>query len=339
MMNEIEITLFTMYIDDLGWSFPGIHYLVHILFTALLTKHHCNKNIDHFMNYFQMQNAFFIENYTKWKEKINEDDYTNEEINERFTQINKPFNSYCVADYIDYNCVVDSIITLSQPYGEQNSTTGIKEDKIIDLLKGKSEKIQKVPDTIEKMQKSLMNSPQVLKPEAINHSIHSMRSIIPPQNENINANHSNIATINEEASNLLEALSSMQRSNEASHSFNNDVLNLLYSNLSNHGMQNMNNTNIINNTNNITIINNTLEHPLKSRNTISQKNTSFTKEPNLSFFGMFPPNQSFAISQQKFFDQTPLSNNQSSNLGVPNISNAYNFDYMNFVNNKRNEKQ
>ena len=338
-MNEIEITLFTMYIDDLGWSFPGIHYLVHILFTALLTKHHCNKNIDHFMNYFQMQNSFFIENYTKWKEKINEDDYTNEEINERFTQINKPFNSYCVADYIDYNCVVDSIITLSQPYGEQNSTTGIKEDKIIDLLKGKSEKIQKVPDTIEKMQKSLMNSPQVLKPEAINHSIHSMRSIIPPQNENINANHSNIATINEEASNLLEALSSMQRSNEASHSFNNDVLNLLYSNLSNHGMQNMNNTNIINNTNNITIINNTLEHPLKSRNTISQKNTSFTKEPNLSFFGMFPPNQSFAISQQKFFDQTPLSNNQSSNLGVPNISNAYNFDYMNFVNNKRNEKQ
>ena len=338
-MNEIEITLFTMYIDDLGWSFPGIHYLVHILFTALLTKHHCNKNIDHFMNYFQMQNSFFIENYTKWKEKINEDDYTNEEINERFTQINKPFNSYCVADYIDYNCVVDSIITLSQPYGEQNSTTGIKEDKIIDLLKGKSEKIQKVPDTIEKMQKSLMNSPQVLKPKAINHSIHSMRSIIPPQNENINANHSNIATINEEASNLLEALSSMQRSNEASHSFNNDVLNLLYSNLSNHGMQNMNNTNIINNTNNITIINNTLEHPLKSRNTISQKNTSFTKEPNLSFFGMFPPNQSFAISQQKFFDQTPLSNNQSSNLGVPNISNAYNFDYMNFVNNKRNEKQ
>ena len=339
MMNEIEITLFTMYIDDLGWSFPGIHYLVHILFTALLTKHHCNKNIDHFMNYFQMQNAFFIENYTKWKEKINEDDYTNEEINERFTQINKPFNSYCVADYIDYNCVVDSIITLSQPYGEQNSTTGIKEDKIIDLLKGKSEKIQKVPDTIEKMQKSLMNSPQVLKPKAINHSIHSMRSIIPPQNENINTNHSNIATINEEASNLLEALSSMQRSNEASHSFNNDVLNLLYSNLSNHGMQNMNNTNIINNTNNITIINNTLEHPLKSRNTISQKNTSFTKEPNLSFFGMFPPNQSFAISQQKFFDQTPLSNNQSSNLGVPNISNAYNFDYMNFVTNKRNEKQ
>ena len=339
MMNEIEITLFTMYIDDLGWSFPGIHYLVHILFTALLTKHHCNKNIDHFMNYFQMQNSFFIENYTKWKEKINEDDYTNEEINERFTQINKPFNSYCVADYIDYNCVVDSIITLSQPYGEQNSTSGIKEDKIIDLLKGKSEKIQKVPDTIEKMQKSLMNSPQVLKPKAINHSIHSMRSIIPPQNENINANHSNIATINEEASNLLEALSSMQRSNEASHSFNNDVLNLLYSNLSNHGMQNMNNTNIINNTNNITIINNTLEHPLKSRNTISQKNTSFTKEPNLSFFGMFPPNQSFAISQQKFFDQTPLSNNQSSNLGVPNISNAYNFDYMNFVNNKRNEKQ
>ena len=338
-MNEIEITLFTMYIDDLGWSFPGIHYLVHILFTALLTKHHCNKNIDHFMNYFQMQNAFFIENYTKWKEKINEDDYTNEEINERFTQINKPFNSYCVADYIDYNCVVDSIITLSQPYGEQNSTTGIKEDKIINLLKGKSEKIQKVPDTIEKMQKSLMNSPQVLKPKAINHSIHSMRSIIPPQNENINANHSNIATINEEASNLLEALSSMQRSNEASHSFNNDVLNLLYSNLSNHGMQNMNNTNIINNTNNITIINNTLEHPLKSRNTISQKNTSFTKEPNLSFFGMFPPNQSFAISQQKFFDQTPLSNNQSSNLGVPNISNAYNFDYMNFVTNKRNEKQ
>ena len=338
MMNEIEITLFTMYIDDLGWSFPGIHYLVHILFTALLTKHHCNKNIDHFMNYFQLQNECFIEKYTKWKEKINEDDYTNEEINERFTQINKPFNPYCVSDYIDYNCVVDSIITLSQPYGVQNSTSGIKEDKIIDLLKRKNEKIQKVPEKNENIQNTV-NSSQVLKPEVINHSIHSMHGVIPPQSENINGNHSNIATINEEASNLLEALSSMQRSNDASHSFNNDVLNLLYSNLSNHPMQNMNNINIINNTNNITIINNTLEHPLKSRNTSSQKNTSFNKDPNLSFFGMFPPNQSFAISQQKFFDQTPLSNNQSSNLGVPNVSSVYNFDYMNFVNNKRNEKQ
>lgn len=41
MMNEIEITLFTMYIDDIGWVFPGIHYLVHILFTGLLTKVFC----------------------------------------------------------------------------------------------------------------------------------------------------------------------------------------------------------------------------------------------------------------------------------------------------------
>ena len=45
MMNEIEITLFTMYIDDLGWSFPGIHYLVHILFTGILTKVFLYNNI------------------------------------------------------------------------------------------------------------------------------------------------------------------------------------------------------------------------------------------------------------------------------------------------------
>ena len=38
MMNEIEITLMSKYIDDIGWTFPELHHLVHILFVALFTK-------------------------------------------------------------------------------------------------------------------------------------------------------------------------------------------------------------------------------------------------------------------------------------------------------------
>lgn len=45
MMNEIEIALFTLYIDDLGWTFKGVHYLVHILFTGILTKVFLYNNI------------------------------------------------------------------------------------------------------------------------------------------------------------------------------------------------------------------------------------------------------------------------------------------------------
>lgn len=40
------------------------------------------------------------------------------ELNERFNLLNKPFNTYCKTNYIDYNFVVDQILQMSLPYSE-----------------------------------------------------------------------------------------------------------------------------------------------------------------------------------------------------------------------------
>ena len=135
MMNEIEITLMSKYIDDIGWTFPELHHLVHILFVALFTKEKSNMDIRMFIDHFDKQNVYFKKWYEYWKGEISEECFQNEELFEHFSELNKPFNSYCENNYIDFNCLVDTIITLSQPYGEQKTSGSIKEDKIIDLLK------------------------------------------------------------------------------------------------------------------------------------------------------------------------------------------------------------
>lgn len=40
------------------------------------------------------------------------------ELNERYNLLNRPFNSYCRTNYIDYNFVVDQILQMSLPYSE-----------------------------------------------------------------------------------------------------------------------------------------------------------------------------------------------------------------------------
>ena len=113
-----------------------------------------------------------MECFSKWKKKINENNYTNEEINERFTQINKPYNSFCLSDYIDYNCIVDTIITRSQPYGEQNNNANIKEDKIIDLVKKTSlNSKNKKNKNLNKISNKLSGTSNVFKNTSSNQNI------------------------------------------------------------------------------------------------------------------------------------------------------------------------
>ena len=43
---------------------------------------------------------------------------TPRELNERYSILSRPFNTYCKQNYIDYNFVVDQILQMSQPYTE-----------------------------------------------------------------------------------------------------------------------------------------------------------------------------------------------------------------------------
>lgn len=348
-----------------------------------------------FVDHFQKQNQFFLQCFSKWKKKINENNYTNEEINERFTQINKPYNSFCLSDYIDYNCVVDTIITRSQPYGEQNNNANIKEDKIIDLVKKTSLNPENLKKNSNIISNKISGTSNLFKNISSNQSvcnnmnqqnIHSDTLfrpivqpgiIIPTINQNGNEinlpnysnNVNNGTTLNDDASrepsNLLEALSSLQKSNDLSHSFNNDVLTLLYSNASLGGniQNNLNNNIVINNNNNIInnnggnsinvnsiynigknintnqIIPTIIDHPAVSKTNFSIKNPSFSKD-QVNLLGYFPVgNQSFAYSQQKFFDQAVSGNleqNNSSNLNL--LMPTYSIGFGNNVKNIKKDK-
>ena len=51
----------------------------------------------------------------------------------RFKELNRPHNTYCKFDFIDYNGIVDIIYKLSQPYGEENKGGKIKVKEFIKI--------------------------------------------------------------------------------------------------------------------------------------------------------------------------------------------------------------
>jgi hypothetical protein len=65
-----------------------------------------------------------FDNWLKLKE-----DYKNfmtitpRELNERYSILNRPFNTYCKQNYVDYNFAVDQILQMSLPYSEGRPTS------------------------------------------------------------------------------------------------------------------------------------------------------------------------------------------------------------------------
>jgi hypothetical protein len=126
MMNEIEITLFTLNIDSYDWKNNNLNHELCLFFLGLYTKQITNKDCSLFFSIFRKENIKIIENYKIWEKVLKKDIFRIDIINKRFRELNKPYNTYCKADYIDYNGVVDIIYKLSQPYGEENKGGKIK---------------------------------------------------------------------------------------------------------------------------------------------------------------------------------------------------------------------
>lgn len=120
----------------------------------------------------------------KWRDYIKETSFSTIDINERFKLLNKPHNTYCQKNYIDYNSVVDKIIQLSQPYGADNKGNMIiKEDNSFDALQMNS--IQPLyPQTCQKMNHNEANDPLVLNNNSRLNSFISVLSKKDDQEEN-----------------------------------------------------------------------------------------------------------------------------------------------------------
>ena len=144
MMNEFEISLFTLNIDFYGWIDENKIYNpeLYLLFLGLYSKQLTNDKCNIFFMKFNSENDNFVEYYQKWESKLNKRVFNLKEIGNRFRFLNQSHNSFCQVNFIDFDSVVDKIIRLSHPYGEENKGSNlkvhIKEENLIDNVNNKT---------------------------------------------------------------------------------------------------------------------------------------------------------------------------------------------------------
>lgn len=122
MMNEYEITLFSLLLDQIGWSSTNFIFEDNLFYLAMTIKEKTLKEkVNDIINYFTHINKGFTDQYENWKKdnvNINNCQFSYNQIYIRFCQLKKPYNIYCKTNYIDYNSVVDKILRMSLPYSE-----------------------------------------------------------------------------------------------------------------------------------------------------------------------------------------------------------------------------
>ena len=137
LLNEIEISCFTILLDTMGWAYPNVYHWEYFCILGIHSKAICGKEEESTLltNIYDRKLQNFFNNYTNIinEDKINNcvDNLTIQSINERYKQLNKFINSYCRKNFINYNGVVDKIVKLSQPYGEESNGNQLYNDEIL----------------------------------------------------------------------------------------------------------------------------------------------------------------------------------------------------------------
>ena len=125
LLNEFELILLSLYLEYIDISLYLDNYTLEdsLLFLCYFIKKLTinNNELEPIKLYLYEKYDNFKDNYEKWiriiEKKLNNKIYFSySEINQRFKDFNAPFNAYCRDDYIDYNYVVDRILTMSLPY-------------------------------------------------------------------------------------------------------------------------------------------------------------------------------------------------------------------------------
>jgi len=130
LLNEFELILLSLYLEyiDLSLNFFTIEesFLYICFFIKKLTIN--NSQLTQINSFLGNKYQNFNIKYDKWY-KINKENFSKKlyftyfEINQRIRDYNNPYSIYCKNNYIDYNYIVDRILTMSLPY--------------VDLKKGK----------------------------------------------------------------------------------------------------------------------------------------------------------------------------------------------------------
>ena len=146
LMNEFEFAAFTIILDQMGLEFNRFDHWIYFRILGIYTKQLLGRKgeSDLFKSIVSKKDNDFMNKYSsicdeEIVQKINESLITVKLINERFRQLTRPINSYCRKNYINYNGIVDKIVKLSQPYGEESNGNQLYCDQKLKENKGQVE--------------------------------------------------------------------------------------------------------------------------------------------------------------------------------------------------------
>ena len=334
MFNEIEISLFTLNIDYFGWKDENYNYKIHLIFIGLKTKMNLNQSTQLFILKFCNDDKNFMQKFKSWQDNRKEallHKFQMFQINERYRLLNKPHNTYCKKNFIDFNGVVDKIVQLSQPYGEENQGNLINETIFGDSqVFNDNNKDNNNNNNDKKNNNNLEN----------NNIIDINQIYKNSDNNNIN-NINNINKVNNNNNN--------EENNNFNKKDNNNIINNKDSNLTFEDMISKSNINNINNNNNIFINNNSI-NPFFSRSisilglnennnslNFDKSNENFFGDSNLNlgidnknsflqgqFSNISHMNQDIRILKRESYNSFNIFNNNNNNININNISNLNN---------------
>lgn len=122
-INEIELAYMTLLLDKLDWAFNNIDnwtyfYLLGVHTKKIVTGEYASDEFLDSKKEMRDKYATFVND--DLVENLDKDRIKTKEINIRFKELNKPINSYCRKNFINYTSIADKIVRLSQPYGEES---------------------------------------------------------------------------------------------------------------------------------------------------------------------------------------------------------------------------
>ena len=315
LLNEFELILLSLYLEYIDISlfldiFNMEDSLLYLCY--FIKKISINSNqLEPINSYLNKKYPNFNNDYEKWNktnEKINNKLFSYIEINQRFKEYNAPFNIYCGDNYIDYNYIVDRILTMSLPY--------------VDVKKENNNN-----NNITTHNNSILSS-----------SVNELNNI---SNNNIN-NNSNYLNDNHINNNFINANKVNAGIEKYSNNNNKKQLiqpepftniNLQYKNnsncninLKNESLNNMNNPsyNSLNNKNN-----NNLLIKDNSNNKVIMNNIPTVITPNnllhslnINRYMIGPDNNKMLLNQNLIGNITNYSGNNYINLNKPNINHS-----------------
>ena len=286
LMNEFEIILLSLYLESVNISSCQdlISFQESIIFLCFFIK-----KITLKQDKLAPINSFLIRKYQDFEDNFNKWFNSNRnifdtklyfsyaEINQRFKEFNNTYSIYCKNNYIDYNLVIDRILTMSIPYNE---------------TKNEHNSGNKKNNSNNEMNKdSLNNNNNILKNNNINNNNMLQNNNINNININqnnlnnnlINNNHNNLNSFNtflpitfpqfpsNLGNNLIIALNSLKDGNNTQNNIYKDLINSLRFFEAQKNNNSTNNTDILINNNFINIPNNQLKSNIMQNYNITTK--------------------------------------------------------------------